>query len=432
MLVSKVSNSDCTFEMSFLGQDFFPLIFQKIKNYGKHLPLAILASVYYRFPTKKMIVIGVTGTDGKTTTVNLIYHILSSAGLKVGLVSTVGAKIGNEEVDTGLHVTSPEPWLLQKLLRQMADRGIKYVVLEITSFGLDQFRLWGIDFEVGILTNVTHEHLDYHKNLDVYLRAKSTLFIKAKKAILNRDDWSYEQLITKYRIPKAKIVTYGIKNEADFTPQKFKFKTTLPGDYNQYNCLAAIAATSFLGITEEIIRDAVATFKGVFGRMDEIKEGQDFKVFVDFAHTPNALKQVLSTLKKQTSGSCRLITVFGSAGFRDREKRPMMGEVACRLADLVVLTTDDPRTEDVNQIISEIAVGCENAGGKEGKTYYRTPNRQEAINFAIQKLAKKGDIVALCGKGHERTLTIGQSECPWSEHEAARKSLRKITKVDQE
>jgi UDP-N-acetylmuramoyl-L-alanyl-D-glutamate--2,6-diaminopimelate ligase len=305
------------------------------------------------------------------------------------------------------------------------------VVLETTSHGLDQFRFWGIDFEIGILTNVTYEHLDYHRTMDEYLKAKAILLKKAKIVVLNRDDWSYEQLITKYRNLEAKTVTYGVEDGADFNPKKFRFKTTLPGDYNQHNCLAAIAATSRLGLNEEKIKDAVATFKGVLGRMDEIKEGQDFKVFVDFAHTPNALEQVLSTLKKQTSSSSRLITVFGSAGFRDRGKRPIMGEVACRLADLVVLTTDDPRTEDANQIIDEIAVGCQKAGGKEGLNYYRVPNRQEAINFAIQKLAKKGDIVALCGKGHERSLTIGQNEYPWSEHQAARKSLEKITKVGQ-
>lgn len=409
--------------MSRLGQEIFPLIFRKLKNYGKHLPSAILASAFYRFPSRELKVIGVTGTDGKTTTVNLLCHILNSAGLKTGLVSTVFAKIDGEEIKSDLHVTSPDPWKLQKLLRKMVDLGAKWVVLETTSHGLDQFRFWGIDFEVGVLTNVTHEHLDYHKTMANYIKAKAILLKKAKTAVLNRDDWSYEQLIHRYQPPKSKIVSYGIKNEADFTPKKFKFETSLPGNFNQYNCLAAIAAASCLGIADKIIKKAVSSFKGVVGRMDEIKEGQNFRVFVDFAHTPNALEQILLTLKKEKESKSKLITVFGSAGLRDQEKRPYMGEVACKLADSVVLTTDDSRTEEVDKIINQIAIGCKKAGGIEGKTFYRIPNRQEAINFAIQKLAGPGDVVALCGKGHERSLTIGKIEYPWSEYEAAKKAL---------
>lgn len=416
------------FRYSTLGEkvrSFFP---QDIVNFFKHRPVSVLASFFFGFPTKKLKVIGVTGTDGKTTTVNLIAHILNKAGLKTGLVSTVFAKIEGNEIKSGLHVTSPDPWELQKLLKNMVDSGTKYVILEATSIGLDQFRLGGIDFEVGVLTNVTREHLDYHETMDNYLKAKAILIKKARVAVLNQDDWSYQQLVTKHKISKKKVITYGIKNEAVFTPEKFRFKTPLPGEYNQYNCLAAIAATSYLGIADEVIREAVSSFEGVIGRLDEIKEGQDFKIFVDFAHTPNALEQVLLTLKEQKKEKSKLIAVFGSAGFRDQEKRPFMGEVACRLADLVILTTDDPRTEKVDKIIDQIAIGCKRAGGIEGKTYHRIPDRQEAINFAIRELARPGDIVALCGKGHERSLTIGKIEYPWSEPEAARTALRSINK----
>jgi len=400
---------------------------RKLKNFG-HLCLAILANIYWRFPSQKLTVIGVTGTDGKTTTVHLTHHILKTAGKKVDLISTVSAP--------GLHTTTPNPWILQKLLFQMVKRGVKYVVLEATSHGLDQHRLWGNKFAVGVVTNVTHEHLDYHKTYENYLAAKAKLFRGVRTAVLNRDDKSFEKL--KAKSQKSKVVTYGIKNKADFTPKKFPFKTLLPGEYNQYNCLAAIAAASALGISSEKIRKAVASFKGVIGRMEEINEGQDFKVIVDFAHTPNALENVLKTLQKLKAKSQRLIAVFGCAGLRDIAKRPMMGEVAARLADIAVLTAEDPRTEDVNEIINQIVQGCLKGGAKEKdwsnwtnwsnlkeKIFLRISDRRQAIRFAIQKLAKKDDIVVICGKGHERSMCYGKTEYPWSDQEEARKALKK-------
>ncbi len=388
---------------------------RKLKNFV-HLIRAILANIYWRFPSRKLIVIGVTGTDGKTTTVHLIHHILRNAGEKADLISTVSAP--------GLHTTTPDPWTLQKLLRQMVHRGIKYVVLEATSHGLDQHRLWGVKFYAGVITNVTHEHLDYHKTYENYLRAKVKLFRHVKIAVLNRDDESFKNL--KFKIKNSKLITYGIKNEADFTPKSFTFKTLLPGEYNQYNCLAAIAVTSALGIPPEKIRKAVASFRGVIGRMEEINEGQNFKVIVDFAHTPNGLENVLTTLQRLKTKDQRLIAVFGCAGLRDVAKRPMMGEIAGRLADVAVLTAEDPRTEDVNKIIDQIALGCKKAGGREGRSFFRIPDRRQAIRFAIQKLAKKGDIVIICGKGHERSMCFGKTEYPWSDQKEARKALKKL------
>lgn len=394
------------------------LIPQKAANYLIHLPTALFYALVYGFPSAKLRIIGVTGTDGKTTTVNLIYHILQEAGLGVGMVSTVSAKIGREEIDTGLHVTAPEPPLLQKLFRQMVDQKMKFVVLEVTSHGLDQFRVLGIKFEIGVITNVTRDHFDYHKTHEEYLKAKSKLFRNVKTAVLNRDDKSFEYLAA--RQPDSKtIVTYGIKNKADFTPETFRFKTSLPGEYNQYNCLAAIAACSALGIADETIRKAIKTFKGVTGRMEEIKMGQNFKVIVDFAHTPNGLEQAFRTLKTKKG---RLIVVFGAAGLRDKGKRPIMGEVAAKYADLSVLTAEDPRTENVNEIIRQISEGCEGMGGVEGKTFFKVPDRQKAIDFAVN-LAKKDDVVVICGKGHEKSMCYGTKEYPWSDQEAVRKAL---------
>ena len=409
---------------------------RKLKNFG-HLCWVILANIYWRFPSKKLTVIGVTGTDGKTTTVHLIHHILKTAGKKVDLISTVSAP--------GLHTTTPNPWILQKLLRQMVNREVKYVVLEATSHGLDQHRLWGVKFHIGAVTNITHEHLDYHKTYRNYLQAKAKLFRGVKIAILNRDDKSFSYLNSQSVIRNSQLITYGIKNEADFTPKNFSFKTLLPGEYNQYNCLAAIAATLALGISPEIIRQGVASFRGVIGRMEEIDEGQNFKVIVDFAHTPNGLENTLKTLNLQlvirNRKIGRLIAVFGCAGLRDVAKRPMMGEISARLADITVLTAEDPRTEDVNKIINQIAQGCLASGAREEdlsnwfnwsnlkeKVFLRIPDRREAIRFAIQKLAKKGDIVVICGKGHERSMCYGKTEYSWNDQQESREALREFLK----
>jgi len=386
----------------------------------KHLIGAIVATLVYRYPAKNLKIIGVTGTDGKTTTVHLIYSILKLAGERTAFVSSIEARIRDKEIDTGFHVTTPNPWLLQRLLRQMVDEEVEYLVLEATSHGLDQHRLFGCNFQVGVITNITHEHLDYHKTFKKYLAAKAKLFHGVKIAVLNRDERHFNYL--KRAGGRTRIVSYGINKEADYTLKKFKFKTKLSGKYNLYNCLAAIATAKALGIKDEIIRKAVADFSGLPGRLEKIDKGQDFSVFVDFAHTPNGLENVLQALRKEKKG--RLIVVFGCAGERDKTKRPIMGEIASRLADLVVLTAEDPRTEDVDKIIDQIAAGCQKAGWIEGEKYFRVPDRREAIKFALKKLAKKGDIIVICGKGHEKSMCFGNTEYPWSDQKEVRLALK--------
>lgn len=392
---------------------------QKAKNIFWHLPLAVLANVFFGFPSKKLRVIGVTGTDGKTTTVSLIHHILSENGYKVAMVSTVSAKIGEEEIDTGFHVTAPDPWLLQKLLRKMANKRIECIVLETTSHGLDQFRLLGIDFEIGVLTNITHEHIDYHKTFENYRLAKLRLLKKSKTVILNKNDDSYVFLEKILRDKDIKILSYGMANTADITPDKYKFKTSLLGDYNKLNCLAAIGAVVSFGLPKEKVLNAIPSFEGVKGRLEEIAQGQNFKVIVDFAHTPNALEQVLKLLKDRKQKDKKLIVVFGAAGLRDKTKRPMMGETAEKYADFSVITAEDPRTENVNEICNQIASGFN--GSKE--KYKILTDRGEAINFAVNDLAKAGDIVVICGKGHEKSMCFGKKEYPWSDQKAAREAL---------
>ena len=330
------------------------LIPDKLVNSLFHFPSALLAVLYYRYPAKSLKVIGVTGTDGKTTTSSLIYSILKQANYKVALISTVSAKIGENELATGLHVTSPSPWELQRLLRLIVDKGFKYVVLESTSHGLAQHRLLGCNFFMGVVTNITHEHLDYHKTWNNYLSSKAKLFKQTKYNILNKDDKSFK--ILKKLIGKN-IITYGL-NQADYSVKKTIFKTQLIGEFNILNCLAAYAVADLLKVNKITIQKAIADFKGVIGRMEEIKMGQNFKVFVDFAHTPNGLKNALQALKQLPHH--KLIAVFGCAGLRDPSKRPMMGKIACQLANKVVLTAEDPRTEKVDDIISQIINGCDN------------------------------------------------------------------------
>lgn len=410
-------------------------------NFFVHFPLAFAANIFFFFPSRRIKAIGVTGTDGKTTTATLLYAILSEAGKKVGLVTSVSARLGENEIDTGFHVTSPDPWLLQRLIKRMADEGYEYAVLEATSHGLDQFRFFGVKFLAAVLTNVTREHLDYHRTFQNYLEAKSKLFTSPKIAVINRDDRSYSYLAKKIRKRRdIKLITYGIKNEADFTPETFPFKTKLVGEYNRYNCLAAIAVASNLGVSSSVIRRAVARFSGVEGRMEEVPNRRGLKVVIDFAHTPNALENILKTLRQRLNKSQKLVVVFGCAGLRDRGKRPIMGEIAAKYADVAVLTAEDPRTESVEEIIEEIARGCRKWKAEEIKfdgqksykkgvsikgesLYLKIPDRRQAIRTAINFIATKGDTVVICGKGHEKSMCFGTIEHPWSDRKEVETAL---------
>lgn len=381
-----------------------------------HLPKAILANIFYGFPTKKLKVIGVTGTDGKTTTVNMIYLFLKDAGKKVSMVSTISAIIGENLYDTGFHVTSPDPFTLQKFARYAKDNGMEYLILEVTSHGLDQYRFWGIRFDIGIITNITHEHLDYHRTFENYFSTKLRLIKNVNYAIVNqavKDNKSLKKM--------GKIITFGL-NRGDFNQKDIKLKLKLVGDYNTENALAALACAFVLGIGRKSAQETLEKFQNLTGRMEEIKNNKGIKIFVDFAHTPNGLEQALKTLRSQII-SGRLIAVFGCAGRRDIKKRFLMGEIAKKLADLVVITAEDPRGE-LKIINQQIKKGAEKAGGKFNKDFYIIDDREEAINFAIKRLAKKGDIIGIFGKGHEVTMNLdGKNEIPFSDLESAKGAL---------
>lgn len=412
------------------------------------LALAHLSAAFFDFPGRAVTVIGVTGTDGKTTTSNLIYEILRSAGLRAGIVSTVNAVIGDEVIDTGFHVTTPEAPDVQYYLAKMRDAGLTHVVLEATSHGLAQERVTACEFDIGVVTNITHEHLDYHGTYEAYRQAKARLFRhledtaakpqgNPRLAVLNRDDVSY-QFLKEY--VRGRQVTYSIFGEADFQASRIEyaadglrfelsnrdgqtvvFTSRLVGDYNVSNILAAVAATSGgLGIDLHTAARGVKQLNAVPGRMESIDLGQDFLAIVDFAHTPNALRQALRAARTMSSG--RLIAVFGSAGLRDREKRRLMAECSAEMADVTVLTAEDPRTESLDDILEEMVRAAISRGAREGDNLFRIADRGEAISFSVQ-LANAGDIVLALGKGHEQSMCFGETEYLWDDRTAMRAAL---------
>ena len=399
-------------------------MWQRIKNIY-HFFVAIFANIFFFFPARDMKVIAVTGTDGKTTTVNLIYHILKSSGAKASMISSISAVIDNRAYDTGFHVTTPASFSLQKFLRKARNKKSEYFVLEVTSHAIDQNRIVGIPIKVGVLTNVTNEHLDYHKTYDNYLETKIKLLKKAKICVVNSDDSSY-MFLSKVKSQKTQgnWITYGLSESADYNKNTFDIKgNTLLGEFNQYNVLASVAACKTLGITDESIKKALQTFREPIGRVDYVYQ-EDFSVMIDFAHTSNASEQILKALRPTVKGS--LIHVFGSAGERDVLKRPFLGEISSEYCDIIILTAEDPRTEDVNAIIAEIEVGI-----KKGKCeVIRIPDRKEAIQAAVQ-MAKKDDLVLITGKSQEGSMNYGKGEEPWDEYKMVQEALEARTKTQQ-
>lgn len=415
------------------------------------LALAYLSAAFYSFPARQLTVIGVTGTDGKTTTANLIYQILLQAGHRTGVISTVNAIIGAEVLDTGFHVTTPEAPDVQRYLARMVSAGLTHVVLEATSHGLAQHRVAACEFDVAVVTNITHEHLDFHGSYAAYREAKGRLFTSLEEtaakpqgnpraAVLNRDDASFDFLS---KLVKGQPVTYSLQGDSllrarairqvpvglefeivgpDFS---FPVHTHLVGTYNVSNCLAAVGATvAALGVPEEAARQGIQAMPGVPGRMERIDLGQDFTSIVDFAHTPNALKRTLEAARQMvsTGRGGRVLAVFGSAGLRDRQKRRMMAEVSAELADVSIFTAEDPRSESLERILEEMASGASGRGGVEGQTFWRVPDRGEALRLAV-RMARPGDLVIACGKGHEQSMCFGEVEYPWDDRTAMRAAL---------
>lgn len=434
---------------------------------------SLLFSLYSGFPSKDLRLIGVTGTSGKSTTAHMIYHLLNENGFKIGLISTVAAKIGEEELDTGFHVTTPDPIQLQRILKMMKEKGVEYVVLETSSHALAQGRLGVIKFDYAVYTNITSDHLDWHKTWENYAEAKSLLIDKLKKdgkVILNLDDKKSIQFLRKKAQGKnIKTLEYSkndvenIKSEngkIEFRYDAEQFNIPIIGEYNIENILASMTLGDALSISSEQARKAFETFHGLPGRM-EVMQKNPFWVIVDFAHNTDSLKRSLLEARKLIGKDNRLIVVFGSAGLRDQTRRAPMGKVAAEIADVVILTAEDPRIESLHEINSQILKGAKEAGGELVKRFSKheeyesfknmregldskaqnskrkkqntelfvfdeesVSSRYDAIDLAVH-LAGEGDLVITEGKGHEQSLCFGKTEYPFTDQDAVRKALRK-------
>jgi UDP-N-acetylmuramoyl-L-alanyl-D-glutamate--2,6-diaminopimelate ligase len=415
-------------------------IFKKVEPYG-HLAESVIQQTKNKFPAKNLQIIGVTGTNGKTTTAFMIQKMLTNAGYKCGLMTTVAYGVGDDLEAQVAHMTTVSPGLLLQRIKQMRQQNIDYLVLETTSHALAQYRVWGIKFSVAVLTNLTHEHLDYHGSFENYRNAKVKLFKLANKnkkglqlGIVNADDANskYFKKAIKYTldygIEKGSLKATNLKLKpsgssfiANIEDESYNITCNIPGQFNVYNSLATVAVGRSLGLSKAQIEQGILALKAVEGRMTKIDEGQDFSVIIDFAHTPDSFEKLFADLRPVVKG--KLITVFGSAGRRDEAKRPIQGNLAGQYSDEVVLTEEDDRDIDGIQILKEISAGAEKAGKVIDKDLFLIHNREQAIEFALKR-AKAGDTVLLLGKGHEKTIERADGEHPWDEIGLTKKILK--------
>jgi UDP-N-acetylmuramoyl-L-alanyl-D-glutamate--2,6-diaminopimelate ligase len=392
--------------------------------------LALLASAYYQQPSRQLRLVGITGTNGKTTTTYIVESILQAAGHSVGVIGTVSYRFAQHHIPAGN--TTPDALFLHHLFRQMVDAQITHAVIEVSSHALDQERVGGCDFEVCVFTNLSRDHYDYHGSEAAYFAAKERLFrdFAARWHVLNLDDPAGQRLIYTSR---ARLLTYGLESEATLKPtgvqhdihgMQFVLPTTkgrltirspFIGRHNVYNLLAGIGVAIALDIDAQAIERGIAQLRQVPGRLERVEQGQDFHVFVDYAHTPDALEQVLHVVRAETPG--RVITVFGCGGDRDAGKRPLMGQIATTLSDYTVITSDNPRTEDPQHIIADIRAGVAPA-----RAYTTISDRRRAITYAID-MAQPQDTVLIAGKGHEDYQILGQTRLHFDDREAAREAL---------
>lgn len=408
--------------------------------------LALLAACFYGHPSSKMKMIGITGTNGKTTTVNLVAAVLGAAGQKTGLIGTIHNRIG-ERILPVKH-TTPESLDLQKLLAEMADEGVNACVMEVSSHALALHRVAGCEFDAAVFTNFTQDHLDFHENMEEYLETKLKMFKnlslpgtkkEEKYAVVNIDDTRAAEIIEATGVP---VYTYGIEGRADVRAVDIELNARgvnftalgrwgrcplnlkITGLFNVYNTLAAFTVVAALGVPIRTIRNALEAAGGVAGRFELVDQGQDFAVIVDYAHTPDGLDNILKAAGRITTG--RLITVFGCGGDRDRTKRPLMGEIAAKYSDFAVITSDNPRTEDPLKIIDEIEKGLKPAVHE--RCYAVEPDRRKAIRMAVGN-ARPGDVVVIAGKGHEDYQVIGTEKFPFDDRLEAAKALEELKQM---
>lgn len=395
-----------------------------------HYAQAVAAGIKYQFPGRKLRIIGVTGTNGKTTTCFMIWNMLNLAGHKTGLMTTVAWGVKNLKPELG-HMTTVDALTLNNRIATIKKQGAEFLVLEITSHALAEFRTLGIPIEIAVFTNLTHDHLDYHKTIEKYRAAKGKLFKKAQFSIFNADDPA-----TKYfKKLTPNYLTYGIKNGekraknlklsvsgVKYSCGDINITTKIPGEFNIYNSLAAALVGEKLGLSKESIEQGISSLDSVEGRMNIIDEGQNFTVIVDYAHAPDALEKVFSSVKGHKG---RIISVHGGAGRRDPSTRPIRGEILGKNSDIVIITEDDSRDEDPEKIAAGFIEGAEKVGKKLGKDLIKELNREKAIETALKK-AKKGDLVLILGKGHEKTILRADGPHDFEDIKITQKLLKKI------
>jgi UDP-N-acetylmuramoyl-L-alanyl-D-glutamate--2,6-diaminopimelate ligase len=410
-------------------------LFKSVEPYG-HLVEAMAYQAKAGFPAKGLKVIGVTGTDGKTTTSTLITQMLRHSGKKVAMITTISVDYGDGkgEQPNPTRMTTMGAGPLMALLKKIRANGVEWVVLETTSHALAQYRVWGVPYSVAVMTNVGHEHLDYHRTFERYRDAKKMLFTQTNKnaqglqtGITNADDPSGELFAaaTKHailygiqkgdlRATKIKTTPAGSVYTATIGEDAYNITCHLPGSFNIYNSLATVAVGRTIGLTKEQIETGIASLQSVEGRMTRVDEGQDFEVIVDYAHTPESFEKLFKEIKPVTEG--RLISVFGSAGRRDEAKRAEQGRIAGKYCDIVIATEEDDRDIDGLEILDQIAGGAEQSGKKHEKDLFLVHNREEAVQAAI-KMAKKDDVVLLLGKGHEKSILANGPKAAELRHE---------------
>ncbi len=441
-----------------VGEESAPVDFPRDRTYVRvtdsRRALGRLAAAFYGHPSARMEIIGVTGTDGKTTTTALVEALLATKR-RTGLMSTVDFKIGETREQNNSRFTTLEAPEVQETLARMVEAGVECAVVETTSSGLALHRVEGVEYDVAVFTNITSEHLEVHGTLENYRRAKAMLFERIdptrakalpfavpKGCVLNADDPAFAYFKS---FCVAPVLSYAIEAAADVRAEEvdlradgtrfrvslpdgssFEVRTPLVARFNVSNTLAAIAVAFLHGITPDTMQQALANFGGVSGRMERVDCGQPFSVVVDYAHTADSLGKVLQVLRPVTTG--KLIVVFGSAGDRDRVKRPAMGAVAARLADFAVITDEDPREEDAESILREIAAGAEAEGAREHVDFECIVDRRLGIEAAFRRAAP-GDTVLLAGKGHEQSIIVGTAKLPWDDRRVARETLTNLSNV---
>ncbi|MFA6430740.1 MAG: UDP-N-acetylmuramoyl-L-alanyl-D-glutamate--2,6-diaminopimelate ligase [Candidatus Paceibacterota bacterium] len=416
-----------------------------------HYSLAILGAILYRFPSEKMIVIGVTGTKGKTSAINFIWSALTAGGFKTGIISTANIRIGKKEFLNKFHMTMPGRFVIQRFMREMVNAGCKYCIVETTSEGIKQYRHIGINYDIAVFTNLSPEHLTSHGgSFENYKNKKGELFAKLSKlkkkkingevikkiSIANVDNEHSEYFLN---FPADKKITFGINTKSDLVATDIKedsskvsfkvldsnFELSISGKFNIYNALPAIAIARLAKIEDEIISKGLKELTIIPGRMERINEGQNFTMIVDYAHEKESMTNVLSTAQIIKPEGGKVIVLLGAeGGGRDKTKRPLMGEISAKLADYVVISNVDPYDDDPKEILEDIAIASEKFGKKRNENLFVIEDRREGIKKTIE-LAKENDVIIITGKGAEQSMIISGNKIPWDDRNVVREELKK-------